>query len=211
MESYLHPNQELEDQSLLGAGQGYSLIRSNTRKAFFKNLINMMIILIVVIGMIVFIDQQVGLDTFTMVFEMLGMTVTTGQIIFYIIVLVTIICIGMLLANYMAISHVRYELYKDHIKYYETQAFILTNSDEISYENVIRVNFKSEGFMNKLMSCGDVIISLTNHKRENITLQSIDDPEMIARLIQSKINDYNMQKQMVYQQSNRIDSILKRF
>jgi len=61
------------------------------------------------------------------------------------------------------------------------------------------------------MSCGDVIIGLTNYKKENITLASIDNPAMVAARIQSKLNEYNMHKQMVYQESNKISNIMSRF
>ena len=117
----------------------------------------------------------------------------------------------MLAANYMAINNVRYELYTDHIRYYETQVFILITSEDIPYDNIIRVNARSEGFMDKLMSCGDVVIGLTNYRRESVTLASIDNPAMIATRIQSKLNEYNMHKQMVYQESNKISNIMNRF
>lgn len=211
MESYLHQNQGLEDMSLKGPGVGYSMIRPNTRKAFIKNAVNAAIILILLIGLIIFINAQIGLATFLIIFETLGINITIGEMVFYIIILAVIICLGLLITNYLVISKVHYELYADHVRYYETQAFVLISSEDVSYDNVVRINSRSEGFMNKLLSCGDVIISLTNHKRDNLVLQSIDDPIMIAGLVQSKINDYNMRKQMQYQESIRINNIMSKF
>jgi cell division protein FtsW (lipid II flippase) len=187
------------------------IVNPNASKEFLKNLMSIFILIIAIIGLLIFLQAQVGPDLLTDLLLAFDIQVST-VVITLIISLIFILGAGILLLfNYTNIKNQKYILYNDRIDYTGTQTLLFLQKETIPYQNIIRITFSNEGIFNKLLSCGEVKIELSGLKIPEITLESIDGPEKLTDLIQQKVNQFNMQKQMRFQEQRKIEGIMKKF
>ncbi len=187
------------------------IVYPNAGKEFLKNLISIFVIVIIIIGLLIYMQTQVGTGLLEDVLSAFEIQISAGIITLGLSLLFIIGAAALLLFNYMSIKNQKYLLCNDRIEYAGTQALIMIQKETIPFQNITRITFSNEGIMNKLLSCGEVKIELTGMKIPSITLESIDGPDRLTELIQQKVNQYNMQRQMQFQEQKKIEGIMRKF
>lgn len=187
------------------------IVYPNAGKEFLKNLISIFVLVIIIIGLLIYLQTQVGPGLIEDVLSAFEIQINTGMITLGISLFFIIGAAALLLFNYMGIKNQKYILYNDRIDYTGTQALVFLQKETIPFNNITRITFSNEGIMNKLLSCGEVKLELSGLKIPSILLESIDGPDRLTELIQQKINQYNMQKQMQFQEQRKIEGIMKKF
>jgi len=185
--------------------------RPNYKKIFVRTLIIMIIVLILIIALLIFFNNQVGFDTFTGIFEELGMTVNPSEVLVYTIAIAFFIILALLLGSYLNSKNVKYVFYNNKFVFYETQALILMNSKEVPYQNITKIYFNNNGLMDKLLGYGDIFIEISGMKDNALKLDCIDDVEDTVQYIQRILYEYNAYNQMRFEQNQRIGNIMSRF
>jgi len=186
-------------------------INPNDGKEFLKNLLTIFIIVILIIGLLMFLQAQVGLEFVTNILEAFNIQMSTGTITLILSLIFVGGAIILLLFNYINIRNQKYILHNDRIEYVGTQAFLFLQKETIPFQNITRITFSNDDLLDKLMNCGKINIELSGLKIPEITLESIDKPDVLTNLIQQKVNQFNMQKQMQYQEQKRVEGIMDRF
>lgn len=187
------------------------IVYPNAGKEFLKNLMSIFVLVIIIIGLLIYIQSQVGTGLLEDVLSAFEIQVNTGMITLGIVLFFITGATLLLLFNYLSIKNQKYLLCNDRIEYAGTRTLILIQKESVPYNNITRITFSNEGIMNKLLSCGEVKIELTGMKMPSITLESIDGPDRLTELIQQKVNQFNMQRQMQFQEQKKIEGIMKKF
>jgi len=187
------------------------IVNPNAGKEFLKNLLTIFVLVIIMIGLLMFLQAQVGPDLFTDVFSAFDIQVNTGLITLIISLVFVVGAAILLLFSYINIKNQKYIVYNDRIDFTGTKALLFLHKEVIPFQNITRITFSNEGIMNKLLSCGEVKLELSGLKIPSILLESIDGPDRLTELIQQKITQYNMQKQMQFQEQRKIEGIMKKF
>ncbi len=187
------------------------IVYPNAGKEFLKNLLSIFIIVIIIIGLLMFLQTQVGPDLVTDILAVFEVEVNMGMINLVLILIFVIGAAALLLFNYASIRNQRYLLLNDKLEFTGTQALIMVHKESIPFNNITRITFTNEGLMNKLLSCGEVKIELSGMKIPSITLESIDHPDQLTEMIQQKVNQFNMQRQMQFLEQKKIEGIMKKF
>ena len=186
-------------------------VRPNIRKVFTKNIILVIIGVIVFIALLIFLNIEVGLDVFLIPFETFGIKINPVSLLLYAIVGLIAFTALMLMFNYIALQGLRYEIYKTKIMVYEPSAFIFIVSKEIPISSIIKISYDYEGFFNKLLVSGEVIIDLSGMRDSNIRFKFIDDIEKTVRYLQGLVNEHSAIKQAQFTENYRIGNIMKKF
>jgi hypothetical protein len=187
------------------------IVNPNAGKEFVKSLLTIFVLVIIIIGVLLFLQAQVGLGFVLDIFSAFDIQ-TSATIVTLTASLIFVAGAAILLLfNYMNIRNQKYAVYNDRIDFTGTEAFLFLHKEVIPFQNITRITFSNDGIMNKLLSCGEVKLELSGLKIPSILLESIDGPDRLTELIQQKINQYNMQKQMQYQEQTKIEGIMRKF
>ena len=186
-------------------------IRPNLKKIFLKNLITILIFLLVLIGLGIYLEIQVGFDSFAPIFETFQIVIDPTQLIIYTVVILFFLAFFLLMGSYLASKNVRYVLYDDKIVFKTTQALIMVNSAQIPLQNITRVYYKSDSLMNKLLNYGDIYLEISGMREGNIKAECIDDVKNTTEYIQRLLNEFHSFQQMRYQQNQNINTIMRKF
>lgn len=187
------------------------IIYPNAGKEFLKNLLSIFIIVIITIGLLMFLQTQIGPDIVTDILAVLEVEVDMEMVNLALILFFVIGATALLLLNYANIRNQRYVLLNDKLEFTATQALVFIQKESIPYNNITRITFSNEGLMNKLLNCGEVKIELSGMKIPSITLESIDYPDQLTDIIQQKVNQFNMQRQMQFLEQKKIEGIMEKF
>ncbi|MGV8141955.1 MAG: hypothetical protein ACP5NW_05940 [Candidatus Woesearchaeota archaeon] len=187
------------------------IIKPNIHKVFVKNLITVSGIAALIILLLVYMDKIVGLDVFLMPFESLGITVQGENILMVSILIFLGLTVGILAVNYLNIINLKYELYDDHLRVYNSVAWLFMTNKEIPYNNILKMSYNYDGFMNKLLSCGDITIDLTGMKEGFVKLELLDRTEELMAELMKTINEYKSLQQMQFEENRKINNIMKKF
>lgn len=187
------------------------IVIPNAGKEFLKNLINILTLVLIIIGLLIFLQAQIGEGTFTEILEAFEVEVNTGLITLLLSLLFILGAAIVLIFNYINIRNQKYTIHNDKIEYVGSKAFLFLQKETIPFNNITRITFTNKGTLNKLLNCGEIKIELTGLKIPSIILESIDEPDRLTELIQQKVNQYNMQKQMQFQEQRKIEDIMKKF
>jgi len=187
------------------------IVYPNTGKEFLKNLLSIFVIVIIIIGLLMFLQTQIGPDLVTDILDAFGVEVNMGMINLTLILMFFMVAAVLLLFNYMSIKNQRYLLLNNTLEFTGTKLLILSQKETIPFGNITRITFSKEGLLNKLLNCGNIKIEISGMNTPSVTLESVDNPDKLTEIIQQKVNQYNMQMQMQFQEQNKIEGIMKRF
>ncbi len=165
---------------------------------------------LLIIGIVIYLNYEVGLDVFKVPLDTLGVSVNGSRILLFFILAVVGLSLLMALLNYLAVKGVRYELYPDKITLYRTIGFVLVKSRDIPYSQVSRVYSVKGGFFNSLFNTGNVAVEVSPSMRKE-ELEFIGDNEAVAATINNLVKQYGMQRQAAYSEQYRINNIVERY
>jgi hypothetical protein len=183
----------------------------NINKVFLKSLVYASGIIACIIVILIYLNNEVGLDIFMTVFETLGINIEPGSILIITILIALGITIVFLASKYLGIVNQRYEFYDNHLTIYEPTALVLLTHKDISYRNIVKISFNYEGFMNKLLNSGDITIDVTGMEDASVRMEVIDDARGLAEQLLRIVNEYRSLQQMQFEENRRIDGIMHRF
>jgi len=187
-------------------------IKPNTKKVFLMNSVKVgSAALVVVLVAAVFI-KLVGGEFLVEIFEGLGFSVEVKfwQVFLWFIVAVAGILAVLLVLNYITVGSLRYEFQPDKIVCYSCIFYILINSKDVPYENIVRINFDYKGFFNSMFNTGTITIELTAMKEREVKMEFIDNAEQVAKFIQRKVQEYKSQYYAQRAEEYRVDKVLSR-
>jgi hypothetical protein len=186
-------------------------VRPNIPKVFVKNLLYVSGIVVGVIILLIYLNKMVGLETFMIPFEALGITVDTSNILLITISAFLVCVIIYLTMSYLSATNLRYEFYSDRLKIYSPTLIFLVTPKEIQYRNVVKISYNYEGVLNKLLKAGDINIDVTGMKEGSVKLEFVDNTEELTAQMLKMIKDYNALQQMQFEENAKIGNIMKRF
>ena len=177
----------------------YILNTANFNSIIFININNSILALL---------DKTAGLGTFLEIFSAFGITVSPSKVLLYFVIAVVSASFFILIISYFAAKNIRYEFYKNKMIAYQSSLLVLVNSKEIPYQNIARVSYSKQGFMNNIFDSGTIAMQLSGLKEESIKLVFIDNIEQVVQYIQGLVRDYMYTKQAQFTQNYKIGSIL---
>ncbi|MGV8171450.1 MAG: hypothetical protein ACP5OA_02025 [Candidatus Woesearchaeota archaeon] len=186
-------------------------VQPNKGKVFVKNLIYVSGTAAGIILLLMYLDNVVGLEVFMIPLKLLGVNIDANSILFTAIAIFLGIAIIFLAFSYFSIAGVRYEFYEDRLRIYQPTLLFFSTLKEVSYKNVVKISYDFNGFMNKLLSAGDVTIDVTGMKEGFVKMELIDETEELVEKLLKIVKDYNSLQQMQFEENRKIDNIMKRF
>ena len=187
------------------------VLKPNIRKVVFKNLRNIIGAVFLIEIIIFIVQRQVGFGIFGDVLGAFGIKANAGAILWIMILSVMIIAIFLLLGAYLAARNFRYEFYNDKLLAFENAMMVMIKSKEISYENVVRILYKTGDFFDKASGSGTITLYLSGTDKNKIELIFIDNVKQTAENIQSIISRFRYVKQAQFAESYKIGNILNKF
>lgn len=178
----------------------------NIKKELLKNTLIIIAIMILLFSAVYFVKLQTDVNILTEIFSAFDIQPNN-----YFLIPPFLIVIIILLLNYVTLKNEKYILFDDKIEIQKTENLFIISKEVIPFENITRIFFSNEGILNKMLNCGKITIEISGMKKPNIILESIDAPQQIIAVLQQKINNYNMQKQIKFQEQKKIEGILKNF
>jgi hypothetical protein len=186
-------------------------VRPNNHKVFVRNIISVSGIAAIIILVLIYLDKMVGLDVFMMPLEMLGITINQSSILTISIFVFLGASIIFLVLNYLNINNLRYEFYDDRIVLYESSALVFLTHKEISYKNIVKISFNYNGFMNKILSSGEIVIDVTGMKEGSMKMEMMDQTEELVAQLLKIIKEHNSLQQMQFEENYKIGKIMNKF
>ncbi len=189
----------------------YQTLKPNIKKIFLKNFINFFIILFSISIVLFIINLQVGLDVFLLPFKTFGIDISTYSMLLYLISIIIGIFIFLLLVNYLIASNSRYEFNHNKLVLYENVFLVFIKSEEIPYQNIVKVTYNKNGVFNKILNSGTIVLELTGMKEDKIKMEFIDNVEQTAEHIENIRRRFMYIQQAQFTEKYRVDNILNRF
>jgi len=187
------------------------VVRPNLLKIFFRNMIIIIVAVLLFIGLLLYIQVQIGLDSFSAPLLELGFQIDAAQVIVYTILIIVFGSALLLLGNYLANKSVRYEFYDGKVKVYETQVLVIITSKVISFDNIIKINYVNNGLMNKILDYGDISITLSGTGNSEQLLKYLDNVVANTEYFQQLLGKFNAMKQYRVVEEQKIQNIVSRF
>lgn len=184
-----------------------SRIKPNITKAFIANLIFVAAIVILLISLIIYLNNLVGIDIFFDTFKEFGINITKTSVLFGMIGLVLLFTTLLLILNYVSLAKVTYTFYPDRIEYTRNFLIMQLSSKTIPLKNISKV-FSSN---KSLMKTGKVTLELSGLKDAKIDINYVDNPLQVVNLIQELIHRYKANYYAQYAQDYRFQTIVDRY
>lgn len=167
-------------------------INPDVKKIFLLNITKIAIILSIIISIVVIFDLIELVDVFIGILELFNINIAQMQLVYLLIFLVSIIAFVTIVINYLIISALSYEFYKDRLIYGEISTIVFKNVKEINYKNITRIYFSTESWINQLFNTGTINIDLTGMDKASIKLEFIDDIKQVTSNLQGLIDSYKV-------------------
>ncbi|MBW2989523.1 hypothetical protein KY358_04360 [Candidatus Woesearchaeota archaeon] len=181
-------------------------IRPNIKKAFTFNLLIVGGILALVISLLLYLHNAVGLGLFLDVFWQFGIEISPLAFLAYAIFIVLFITAFLLFLNYMTLGKTRYIFYRDRILYTMSFFVMQVTEKKIPYANITKVSYEEIPFFNS----AKIIFDLTGMKERSVSFKFIDNPEEIVRNIHYLMTEYRSKYYAQYAQEYRMQNIMGR-
>ena len=187
------------------------VIRPNFKKIFVVNATKVTLAIATVIIVIVFFKEEIGFEVFSDVVGGLGfgLDFDPSQIVFFAIVGIILLYLGLLVFNYMLLQNIRYELLQDKLISYTTAFFILLDSKEIPFQNISRISFDTEGLINSMMNTGNITLELSAMAEKTFKIEYVDNPQQVSQYIQQLIRYSNSAQYAQQGEGIRVGNILE--
>jgi membrane protein YdbS with pleckstrin-like domain len=186
-------------------------VRPNIHKVFVRDLIYISSIAAVIVLLLIYLDKVVGLDVFVTSFDAIGIDIQSSSVKLIIIFVFIGAAFIYLMVNYLRVMNLRYEFYSDHIKFYESVAWVALSHTEIPYKNIVKISYNYTGFMNKLLNSGEIVIDVTGMKEGSVKMEIIDQTEELVEQLLKIVKDYGALQQMQFEENRKISNIMKKF
>lgn len=181
-------------------------LKPNSKKIILLNFLKVLTAVLVIVGIIFFINMFVDLNVFKELFPAdesgfdIKMAVTST---FF---LAGFIITAILFLDYLMLSKVRYAFYNDSLKYRQNFLIMQTSELSIPYNNIVKVTFEKIPVLNT----GSIIIELTGMKEKSIELKFIDNTEQVTSDILKLINEYRSRYYSKKSEEYKYDGILNK-
>jgi len=181
-------------------------IRPNIKKAFISNILMVSVIVALIIGTMIFLNNVVGLGVFLEVFSQFGVEVSTSSVLMWFIILVFLFTALLLFLNYASLGKVRYTLYPDKLVYSKSFFIFEVDDKEIPYANIAKISYEKKSFLD----ASKVIVDLTSMKEDKLEMDFIDDAEEVVGKMQGFIRSYKARYYAQYSQDYKYQNIMEK-
>jgi hypothetical protein len=181
-------------------------IKPNINKAFLLNLLIVLAIVAGIIGLLVFLNMEVGLDLFVDTFQMVGIEINPQSLLWEAIGTILVVTSLLLIMNYVSLGKVTYTLYPDRIVYSKSFFIFQAGKKETPYGNVTKVYYHEKPFLNT----AKIILELSGLRQSRMEMDFMDHPGEVAARLQELIREYRSKYYAQYSQQYRLDSIMDR-
>ena len=156
---------------------------------------------------IVMFNALIGFEIFQEIFSALGISFNPKVVLTFVLFFSGAIVAVLLAINYAMTANIRYEFQNDKLVYFNPVFMVLLRGDEIPYENILSVTYK-ESVLDKILSTGTIIISLSWKDKTVLMMSFIDNAASYAASIPKLLQTYRYAQQAQFERSSAIGSIL---
>ncbi len=181
-------------------------IKPNIKKAFISNLLIVIGIVILIICLLLYLNNIVGLNVFLDVLKQFDISISPITLLIWSIVIILLFIGLLLILNYVILSKHVYSIYSDKIVYSRNFFVMQLNEQIIPYSNVTKISYEKKPFLNTAA----ITLELTGMKESRIIFNFIDEAEEVVEKIQNLIKDYRAQYYAQYTQDYRMQNIMNR-
>jgi len=151
------------------------------------------------------------LNSITFITEAFGLKLTEAQVLLYLIIGVFIAGLVVFIVAMFQAETCSYEFFNNKLIVKRPLALVLNYTAEVSFDNVAAVNYSSDSFLDKLFNIGRIELRLSGTEQKTEVLPYVQNAPEIAKWLKGLIDNYNLQKQSILAQQERIESIVDEY
>ncbi len=151
------------------------------------------------------------LNSITFITEAFGLKLTEAQVLLYLIIGVFIAGLVVFIVAMFQAETCSYEFFNNKLIVKRPLALVLNYTAEVSFDNVAAVNYSSDSFLDKLFNIGRIELRLSGTEQKTEVLPYVQNAPEIAKWLKGLIDNYNLQKQSILAQQERIESIVDKY
>ncbi|MCD6464436.1 hypothetical protein J7L02_02855 [Candidatus Woesearchaeota archaeon] len=151
------------------------------------------------------------LNSITFITESFGLKLTEAQVLLYLIIGVFIAGLVVFIVAMFQAETCSYEFFNNKLIVKRPLALVLNYTAEVSFDNVAAVNYSSDSFLDKLFNIGRIELRLSGTEQKTEVLPYVQNAPEIAKWLKGLIDNYNLQKQSILAQQERIESIVDEY
>lgn len=179
-------------------------IKPNIKKAFISDIGVIAVVVALIAGTLIYLNNVVGLGVFLDTFKEFGIEISTAALLGWGIFLLLFITTIILILDYVALGKSSYVLYPDKLVYSKNIFIIQLSEQTIPYPNIVKIGFKKQSFLNT----SKLTLELTSMKKDNITIEFLDNAQEVATMINKLISDYKSRYYAQYTQNYSYQNIM---
>lgn len=179
-------------------------IKPNIKKAFISNILVVCGIVALIIVLLVYINNIVGLSIFLDVLRLFGIVISPLVVLAYSIFFVLFFTALLLILNYVTLGKISYTLYPDKVVYSKSFFIMSISGKAIPYANITKISYEKKPFLNT----AKVILDLTSMQQDKVTLDFIDNAEELVSKLQELVSDYKAKYYARYTEEYRYQHII---
>ncbi len=136
--------------------------------------------------------------------------IDTSQAVQYAGYGIGIIALMLLLFTYASTAKLAMRFYADKVAAWQNVMFVLVNSSEIAYSNVVSIEVKRES-LDSMLNTGTIVLKLSGLAQPKIAMPYVDDPLRKAQHLQEILVQHRNRQAYLQAQKERIDNIIEQF
>ncbi len=179
-------------------------IKPNIKKAFISDIIVILVILVLIVGTLIYLNNVVGLGVFLDTFKEFGIEISTGALLGWSIFLLLFITTIILILDYVALGKSSYMLYLGKLVCTKNIFIIQLKEETIPYANIVKISFNKKSIVNT----SELILELTGMKKDKVTIEFLDNAQQVAMQLQQLIRNYKSKYYAQYAQNYRYENIM---
>jgi hypothetical protein len=149
----------------------------------------------------------VGFDVFLVIFDTFDYQVEVPSLIAYAIMGYVIIAVFLILGNILICGGTKFEFFYDKVNVHSSD-FIIIKTNDISYNNVVKVTYAEGGWFNQLFKLGKITLELSGLQKGKLEMENIDNVQQMTEYIQTIIDRFKSVKQAEFTESYKIGNIM---
>ena len=182
-------------------------IKPSVGKAFTSNMIYVSVVVILIIGTLIYLNNIVGLGVFIDTFREFGVEISTARLLGWFIFVILFFTVLLLILDYVNLGKVRYVFYPNKLVYNKSFLIFQITEKTVPFSNITRVSHQKKQFLNT----SKITIELTGMKEDKLELKFIDDAEEVLRELQDLIREQKARYYAQYTQDYGMQNIVDRY
>lgn len=166
----------------------------------------------IVLAVIIILLNAFGiLNAIVESFTEAGLHINSGLVLTHLLVGVGIATIAAFVIAFFQAKTCEYEFFSDKIIVNKPLALLLNYSADISFDNIVAINYSSSSFLDKLFNIGTIELQLSGTEQKKETLPFVQNAPQIATWIKGLLDNYNAKKQLAMTEKERIETIVSNY